>query len=255
MDGSAVYDVRYLLYAFDAKAWLQRSFLKDAPAATRICRPVLLSERAVRIWSAIATAIASAALVGGGIAMLANLGWLGGSSRDYHEEGVAWFAGAAVLVVVALAVAIVASPRRRGSSAHTARWERAAMVVGTLGLTCAVIFVKEALETRCGGTAPFDAGSILIQHAPAILIAYGIVAPLVAAVVRYSLRVAVAAGEIAIETLVRFLSLVRHSLPPRDFVWAWQSRVARRSLLFSLGVLTFRAPPVRSLHWNDSTVT
>lgn len=129
------------------------------------------------------------------------------------------------------------------------------MVAGTLALTCAIIVVKEALETQCGGTAPFDAGSILIEHAPAILAAYCIVAPLVAAVVRFSLGLAVAAGEIAIETLVRFLSLVRHSLPPRDFVWAWQSRVARRSLLFSLGVLTFRAPPLRSFHWTDSTVT
>jgi hypothetical protein len=229
--------------------------LKDARAATRICRPVLLSERVVRIWSAIATAMASAALVGGSVAVLSNLGWLGGSSRDYHEEGVAWFAGAAALVLVGLAVAIVASPRRRGSSTGASSWERAALVAGTLACTCAVIVVKEALETQCGGIAPFDAGSILIQHAPAIFIAYCIVAPLVAAVVRCSLRVAVAAGEIAIDTLVRFLSLVRHSLPPRDFVWAWQSRVTGRSLLFSLGMLTFRAPPVRSLHWTDSTVT
>jgi hypothetical protein len=216
---------------------------------------VLLSERVVRIWSAIATAMASAALVGGGVAVLSNLGWLGGSTRDYHEEGVAWFAGAAAFVLIALAVAIVASPRRRRSSAPAGFWERAALVAGTLAVTCAVIVVKEALETQCGGTAPFDAGSILIEHAPSIFIAYAIVAPLVAAVVRCSLSVAVAAGEIAIETLVRFLSLVRHSLPPRDFVWAWQSRVTGRSLLFSLGMLTFRAPPVRSLHWTDSTVT
>lgn len=216
---------------------------------------MLLSERVIRIWSAIATAMASAALVGGSVAMLSNLGWLGGSSRDYHEEGVAWFAGAAAFILLALAIAIVALPRHRVSNARVARWERAAMVAATLALTCAVIVVKEALETQCGGTAPFDAGSILLAHAPAIFIAYCIVAPLVAAVVRFSLGVAVAAGEIAIETLVRFLSLVRHSLPPRDFVWAWQSRVARRSLLFSLGVLTFRAPPLRSFHWTDSTVT
>jgi hypothetical protein len=216
---------------------------------------VLLSGRAVRIWSAIATALASAALVGGVVATLSNAGLLGGSSRDYHEEGVAWFAGAAAVVLVALAAFIVSSPRRNEWGIHVPAWERAASIVGTLGLACVLIVVKEALETQCGGVAPFDAGSILIAHAPAIFIAYVLMAPVVAAIVCCSLSLAIAAGEIAIVTLCRFLVVVRPVLPPRDFVWAWRSRVTPRALLWSLGLLTFRAPPVRSFHWTDSTVT
>jgi hypothetical protein len=216
---------------------------------------VLLSARAVRIWSAIVTALTSAAVVGGGVAALSNAGWLGGSARDTHEEGVAWFAVAAAALLTVLAAAIVSSRRRDEWRAPVSAAERMAMGAVTLMLSCGFVVCKEALETHCGGLAPFDAGSILVQHAPAILLAYALIAPLVGLIVRGCLCFAVAARDIAIVTIARFLAILRPSLPPADFVRASGARVTRRALALLLGSLSFRAPPVRSMLGSISTVT
>jgi hypothetical protein len=216
---------------------------------------VLLSARAVRIWSAIVTAMASAALVGGGIAALSNAGWLGGSATDTHEEGVAWFAIAAAVLLSVLAACIVCSRRRDEWRARVPVTERVAIGALTLTLTCGFIVFKEALETHCGGLAPFDAGSILVQHAPAILLAYALIAPLVGLIVRGCLCLAVVAREIAIVTIARFLAIVRPALPSADFVRACGARVTRRALALLLGSLSLRAPPVPSMLGSFSTVT
>jgi hypothetical protein len=220
-----------------------------------VLRRVLLSARAVRIWSATITALASAALVGGGVAFLSNAGWLGGSATDTHEEGVAWFGIAAAVLLTVLAVSIVCSRRRTEWHASVPMLERLAMAIVTLALTCGAIVLKEALETQCGGLEPFDAGSILVQHAPAILLSYALVAPVVGAIVRACLKLAVAAGRIAAVTIARFLAIVRPTPPPARFVRECGARVTRRALALLLGALAFRAPPVPSMHWTDSTVT
>jgi hypothetical protein len=220
-----------------------------------VLRRVLLSARAVRIWSATVTAMASAALVGGGIATLSNAGWLGGSATDTHEEGVAWFAVAAAVLLAALAARIVCSRCRDEWRARVPAAERMAMGALTLTLACGFIVFKEALETHCGGLAPFDAGSILVQHAPAILLAYALIAPLVGLIVRGCLCLAVVAREIAIVTIARFLAIVRPALPSADFARACGARVTRRALALLLGSLSFRAPPVRSMLGSFSTVT
>jgi hypothetical protein len=216
---------------------------------------VLFPARAVRICSAVVTALASSALVGGGIAALSNAGWLGGSARDFHEEGVAWFGIAAAALLFGLAAYIVFFVRRADWRAGYPAAERYAMAAGTLLLTWGFVVLKEALETQCGGLEPFDPGSILVQHAPAVLVAYALVAPLIGAIVRCCLSVAIAAREIAIVTLARFLAIVRPMPPSADYVRDFGARVTRRALLWSLGLLTFRAPPVRSIRWTDSTVT
>ncbi|HEY3675520.1 MAG TPA: hypothetical protein VGK84_05970 [Candidatus Tumulicola sp.] len=199
--------------------------------------------------------MASAALVGGGIAALSNAGWLGGSATDTHEEGVAWFAVAAAVLLAALAACIVCSRRRDEWRARVAPLERVAIGAVTLTLACGFIVFKEALETHCGGVAPFDAGSILVQHAPAILLAYGLIAPLVGLIVRACLCLAIVAREIAIVTLARFLSIVRPALPPAGFERACGARVTRRALALLLGSLSFRAPPVLPMLGSFSTVT
>ncbi|HEY1429966.1 MAG TPA: hypothetical protein VGF18_10355 [Candidatus Tumulicola sp.] len=201
------------------------------------------------------TALASSSLVGGGIATLSNAGLLGGSAHDLHEEGVAWFGIAAGVLLAGLAVCIVLFVRRSEWRAEYARAERLAMATGTLALTCGFVVLKEALETHCGGLNPFDPGSILVQHAPAVLLAYAIVAPIVGAIVRRCVGIAISAREIVIVTLARFLAIVRPTLPPSHSVRDFGARVTRRALLWSLGLLTFRAPPVPSMHWIDSTVT
>jgi hypothetical protein len=69
------------------------------------------------------------------------------------------------------------------------------------------------------------------------------------------LELAVAAGEIAIVSIARFLAFMRPALPPSNFVRDCGARVTRRALALLLGALAFRAPPVPSMHWIDSTVT
>jgi hypothetical protein len=199
--------------------------------------------------------MASAALVGGGIAALSNAGWLGGSATDTHEEGVAWFGIAAAVLLSVLAARIVCSRRRDERRARVPVTERVAIGALTLSLTWGLIVFKEALETHCGGLAPFDAGSILVQHAPVILLAYASIAPLVGLVVRGCLCLAVVAREIAIVTIARFLAIVRPALPSADFARACGARVTRRALALLLGSLALRAPPVPSMLGSCSTVT
>lgn len=68
------------------------------------------------------------------------------------------------------------------------------------------VIAMEGYETRFGGLSPFDAQSVVLSHAPVLLVTFAIAAIVVRNAVREMLFAAERAGERAVDALVRFVS-------------------------------------------------
>jgi hypothetical protein len=201
----------------------------------------------IRYWAAIATALATAALVDWSSEILANAGWLGGlSAPDGHQEAVLPVALLAGLVAVALGL----NAALRGGRGEQTRYRessagnRVVVAIATVALTFALIALMEAYEMRFGELSAFNPRSVFVEHWPAVLIGYFVVATIVGRVVSIILAAAAAAGKLAAHVLVRFLRVdrrTRAAMPRADD--SFGIRILHRPLVLELGALSLRAPP------------
>jgi hypothetical protein len=205
----------------------------------------------IRYWAAIATALATAALVDCSSELLANAGWLGGvAAHDAHQEAVLPVALLAALVVFGLlfAVALCAG---RGDRLRYNDWpagRRTVTALATVAATFAVILLMEAYEMRYGELSALDPRSVFVEHFQAVLIGYAFVATIVGRLVSFALGAAAAAGRLAAHVLVAFLCIDRSDCAEASCDGhAFGTEIVHRPLLLALGAIGLRAPPVRQL--------
>lgn len=172
----------------------------------------------MRAGIALTTALITGAVADISTEFAENLGLLGGSVRDVTHQAVlpAFLIGLAV--GVALATFVVFSRITAGDPLlHCMSGVRARIVDLTTALagSALVTIVMEGYETRFGGLSPFDPGSVVCAHAPALLAAFLVVAPIARGAINAALRVASSMGECASNVVAQFLRRVlRARVPP-----------------------------------------
>lgn len=202
----------------------------------------------VRIAAWFATALLTASSADFATESAENLGWLGGSARDGHQETILPVLLIGIAVALALA-AYVACTRMSGHDLWLlqSRGNRAQIV----GTACALIgsalciIAMERHETRFGGLSPFDAQSVVVTHAPALLAAFTIVAVAIQSAMRELLRAAERAGEAAASIFIRFVRKLpcAASSPDISHAAAIAFCVLHRTNPVADGGSALRAPP------------
>lgn len=202
----------------------------------------------VRTATWFATALLAAASADLTTEFAENLGWLGGRARDGHQETILPVALIGIAIALSLA-AYVACARMSGRDLRLLQSGGIrAQIVGTacalIGSTLCTI-AMEGYETRFGGLSPFDAQSVVVTHAPALLAAFAIVAVAIQSAMRELLRAAERAGEIAARTFVRFSRklLCSASAPLVSHAYAIASSVLHRTNPVAGAGSALRAPP------------
>jgi hypothetical protein len=213
----------------------------------------------IRYWAAIATALATAALVDFSSELLANAGWLGAlSTPDGHQEAVLPVALLAALFAVALGltVALRAGKGEQTRYRESSAGNRVAVAIATLAATFLVITLMEGYEMRFGGLSALDPRSVFVEHWPAVAIGYVVVATIVGSLVGIILGVAAAAGKLAAGAIAAFLRIDRHArvATPRGSD-SFGTRILQRPLVLELGALTLRAPPPLQLLTQQQLLT
>jgi hypothetical protein len=206
----------------------------------------------VRAGAWLTTALIAAALADAGTEFAENLGWLGGSLRDAQHEAVAptlligLAIGAALAAFVAFARLAPHDPLLR--SMRGFRELTADLAIALAGSALWTI-AMEGYETRFGGVSPFDPRSVVCSHAPALLVAFVLVAPVVWGVVRNLLCLARRAGECATGAIVQFLRKISHASVPPGTVHtsAFALHVVHLLPAIADGVYGLRAPPHSTL--------
>jgi hypothetical protein len=201
----------------------------------------------IRYWAAIATALATAALVDFSSELLANAGWLGGlSTADGHQEGVLPVALLATLVAVALGLTVALRAGRGEQTRYreASAANRVTVAIATLAVTFVVITLMEAYEMRFGGVSALDPRSVFVEHWPAVVLGYVVVAAIFERLVSFILGIAVAGGKLAAFAIVAFLRVNRSVRAAASRAYAsFGARALHRPLVLALGALALRAPP------------
>lgn len=151
----------------------------------------------VRMATWFATALVAASTADAATEFAENLGWLGGTARDGHQETVLPVLSIGVGVALAIS-AYVACARISGRDLSQLRSRGIRTQI--LGAACALIgsllctIAMEGFETRFGGFAPFDAQSVIVSHAPALLAAFAVESVVIQGAMRELLYAAERAG-------------------------------------------------------------
>jgi hypothetical protein len=169
----------------------------------------------VRFWATLAIALLAGVIGDAGTEYLGALGWLGRGLRDVdHQSVLPTFTIAFVLTLALIAYLIAAriSPSdpllRRLDDARARAVDAFAALCGS-ALT---VIGMEGYETHFGGLAPFDARSVVVAHAPVLLVAFVVVAVVARVLLGSAIRAAVRASAAAFELLSSFLRVVHHQL-------------------------------------------
>jgi hypothetical protein len=166
----------------------------------------------VRIWAVLAVGLLAGALGDGGTEFVESLGWLGGATRDADQQGLgpAFALGAAL--ALGLAVYVVASriaandPLLRKLDDARARAFDALLA---FGLSCVTLLGIEGYETQYGGLAPFHAGSVVVEHAPVLIVGFLAIAIAARVGLGAAIRAAARSGEVAVALWSSFLRIDR----------------------------------------------
>jgi hypothetical protein len=202
----------------------------------------------VRGWAVAATAILAAAVADAATEFAENSGWLGGALRDNQHESIvpALLLGLAIAFSLALYVLLArVSPRDplllRLNELQTRLVD---VAVAFCGSTLCVV-AMEGYETRFGGLSPFDPRSVVLSHAPALLVAFVVTAVAVYAGLAVAVRTAARASVAVAAFLVAFLrKFVAGVAPPRALALpAFRLRAAYVPLAIAHASRGLRAPP------------
>jgi hypothetical protein len=205
----------------------------------------------VRLWTSVAVAVVTGAVADAGTEFAENLGWLGGSVRDAQHQAVmpTLLIGLAIGAALAAFVAFAGIAPRDPLFRYMSGWRAPAidLAVALAGSELCAI-AMEGYETRFGGLSPFDPRSVLCAHAPALLIAFVLIAAIARGITKVTLEAARRAGELATNAVVEFLHRAPRARVAAAIVHtsAYMLRVAHLPAAVDEGVLGFRAPP-RSL--------
>ncbi len=169
----------------------------------------------VRIWSVLTISLLAGALGDAGTELSAAFGWLGGTTRDVDQQGVLPVFAIALALALGLAAYVVGS-RVAPDDPLVRRLDdvraRAVDAIAALAGSCATVVAIEGYETQFGGLAPFDAHSVVVAHAPVLVVSFVIAAVAARLILGAAIRSAARSGVLAAAFVTSFLRVSR-SLP------------------------------------------
>ena len=175
--------------------------------------------RLVRIWAAVTIGLLAGVLGDAGTEFSAMFGWLGGTTRDVNHQGVLPAFAIGLTLALGLAAYIIGSRiapadplLRRLDDARA----RALDAIAAFAGSCVTVVAMEAYETHFGGLAPFNANSVVIEHAPILVLSFVTIAVAARAMLGAAIRCAARSGALAAALLTSFLRIPRsHSATPK----------------------------------------
>jgi hypothetical protein len=173
----------------------------------------------VRIWAVITIGLLAGVLADAGTEFSALFGWLGGRTQDVNQQGVLPALAITLVVAVSLIAYIVGS-RIAPSDPLVRKLDdaraRAVDAVAAFAGACATVVAIEGYETHFGGLAPFDANSVVIAHAPILVLAFLTIAVAARMMLGAAIRVAARTGTLAATLITSFLRISRtHAATPK----------------------------------------
>jgi hypothetical protein len=204
--------------------------------------------RSICYTGAVVSALLCAALVDEATELLANARILGGDAFDSHQEAVlpVALAGLALLLILGFAVAFQARSGDRRSCLAVSPLERIAVGAATIAASAATVVLMETWESVVAGGAPvFGGSSVYVTHVPFVVVAYAVVAPVVATILRACLHAAAEAGIAIVYIFARFMHADRQSSALASRARHCRMRAFTPRPVAITGTLSLRAPPRR----------
>ncbi len=169
----------------------------------------------VRLWSVAIVGLLSGVLGDAGTELLNTLGWLGRGAVDSDHQGLLPASIAALICALGLCVYVIGSRiapsdplLRELDDPHA----RAVDALAAFTASWLAVIAVEGYETRFGGIAPFDAGSTVIAHAPALLVSFLTIAIVARALLGAAIRWTARSGAAAVALLISFLRKLRAAI-------------------------------------------
>jgi len=175
--------------------------------------------RLVRIWAVLTIGLLAGGVSDAGTEFSALFGWLGATTRDVDHQGI--LPALAIGLTLALGlVAYIIGARIASSDPLLRRLDdaraRTVDAVAAFAGSCVTVVAMEAYETHFGGLAPFDANSIVIQHAPILVLSFVTIAVAARMMLGAAIRCAARSGALAAALLTSFLKISRsHAATPK----------------------------------------
>jgi hypothetical protein len=171
-----------------------------------------LNSRAVRVWAAIIIGLLAGVAGDYGTELLAGYGWLRDVNPDVDQQGI--LPGLAVTAILALGLfAYVAASRICPNDPLLRKLDdsraRALDAIAAFAVSWITIVAIEGYETHFGGTAPFDATSTVLAHAPVLVVAFLTIAVAVRTILGAAIRFAARSAVATVALLASFLRFFR----------------------------------------------
>ena len=169
----------------------------------------------VRIWAVLTIGLLAGVLGDVGTEFSATFGWLGGTTRDVDHQGVLPAFAITLALALGLAAYIVGSRIAPGDPLVRRLDDvraRAFDAVAAFAGSCVTVVAMEGYETHFGGLAPFDANSVVIVHAPILIVSFVTIAVATRMMLGAAIRCAARSRVLAAALLTSFLRIAR-SLP------------------------------------------
>ncbi|MFY9738852.1 MAG: hypothetical protein WAK11_07330 [Candidatus Cybelea sp.] len=201
----------------------------------------------VRIWAVLTVGLLAGVLGDAGTELFGLLGWLGGATRDVDHQGLLPALAITLTLALGLAAYVVGS-RIAPSDPLLRRLDDAgARVVDAIGafvVSGVAVVAIECYETHFGGLAPFDARSVVIAHAPMLVLSVLTIALGARMTLGAAIRCAVRGGAVAAALLTSFLRILRSYAATPKHSKVRHSKTSRsRAVSEIVSSRGLRAPP------------
>jgi hypothetical protein len=166
----------------------------------------------VRIWAVLVVGLLAGAVGDAATEFSALFGLLGGTTRDLDHQGMLPAFAITLMLSLGLAAYIIGSriaPAdplvRRLDDVHA----RAVDALAAFGISSVTVLAMEGYETHFGGLAPFDADSVVIVHAPILIVSFLTIAVAARMMLGAAIRCAASSAVLAAALLTSFLRISR----------------------------------------------
>jgi hypothetical protein len=173
----------------------------------------------VRIWAVLTIGLLAGVLGDAGTEFSAIFGWLGGAPRDVDHQGIVPALAITLTLALGLAAYIIGS-RIEPSDPLVRKLDdaraRAIDAIAAFAGSWFTVVAMEGYETHFGGLAPFDANSVISQHAPILVLSFVTIAVAARMMLGAATRCAANSAALAAALLTSFLRISRsHSATPK----------------------------------------
>jgi len=166
----------------------------------------------VRTWAVLTIALLAGVLGDAGTEFSALFGWLGGTARDVDQQGILPALVIALTLALGLGVYVVCSRIAPGDPLVRRLDDLRARAVDAIAAflgSCVTVVAVEGYETHFGGLAPFNLNSVVVAHAPVLVVSFLIIAVAARMMLGAAIRCAARSGAFAAALFTSFLRISR----------------------------------------------